>query len=96
MTASDNENDWNAYINRQFPDFPTIRELCNGSKHFERGTKIQASYRAGFNASVFENGKFDDNGLYVVVIGRVISIVDLVARVYKFWKSLFNQFPQLG
>jgi len=98
MTQAGQEGNWNRHINTSFPDFPTIRELCNGSKHFERATSptIQNSYKAGWNASVWDNGEWDDKGFYVVVNGQVISITNLAARVCQFWRSLFNQFPQLG
>jgi len=35
MGAAGIESDWNKHVNDGFTDFPLIRELCNGSKHFE-------------------------------------------------------------
>ncbi len=99
--ASGSEDTWNSWINRVFPDFPIIRELCNGSKHFQDGPAIRATHRAGWDSPVSfwdnpESG-WDDNGFHVEVSGgRILSIFHLVTRVRDFWVGLFNQFPQLG
>jgi hypothetical protein len=101
MSASGNEHDWNKWVNRKFKDFPVIRELCNGSKHFEPGKRIKATHRGGMDSPVpfFDNplSGFDDNGFHVeVATGQMISVVDLVNRVCDFWRGLFARFPQLG
>jgi hypothetical protein len=103
MSASGNESDWNKWVNREFADFPVIRELCNGSKHFEprEPPKIQGTHRGGLDSQVpfFDNplSGFDDNGFHVEVdAGRMISVADLVNRVRDFWRERFTQFPQLG
>ena len=98
MHVAGNEDDWNKYVNRQFPDFSVVRELCNGSKHFVRGKIIQATHRAGWDspASSWDVSRWDDMGLYVEVGGRFVSVVDLLTRVLDFWRRLFAQFPQLG
>jgi hypothetical protein len=42
MGAAGTEESWNGWVNQQFPDFPVIRELCNGSKHFESRGRARA------------------------------------------------------
>jgi hypothetical protein len=86
MGAAVDEAAWNAWVNRSFADFPIIRELCNGSKHFESGATIKAAHRAGWDSPVpfWDNPEsgWDDNGFHVeVTSGRVLSVVALVTRV---------------
>jgi hypothetical protein len=101
VEASGTEGDWNAWVNRTFPDFPIIRELCNGSKHFTDRATITATHRAGWDSKVAfwdnpESG-WDDNGFHVEIdTGRILSVVGLVTRVRDFWAELFTRFPQLG
>ena len=99
--AAGQESDWNAWVNHAFPDFPIIRELCNGSKHFTDRTKITATHRAGWDSKVAfwdnpESG-WDDNGFHVEIdTGRILSVVGLVMRIRDFWTNMFVQFPDLG
>jgi hypothetical protein len=97
------EQAWNEWVIQQFPDFPLIRELCNGSKHFEHkpDDKVAATHQGGLDSKVpfFDNpySGFDDKGLHVEVDqGRIVSTVDLVTRVRDFWADLFKHFPQLS
>ncbi len=55
MGAAGSESKWNEYVNREFLDFPLIRELCNGSKHFEREPtdKVEATHQAGYGSPLF-------------------------------------------
>jgi len=94
MNVAGNEDDWNKYVNQQFPDFSVVRELCNGSKHFMTKAKIIQGARWG--SAIWDVSKWDDKGLYVEVDGRFVSVVDLLIRVRDFWRGLFAQFPQLG
>jgi hypothetical protein len=103
MGATGGEPDWNAYINQQFPDFPLIRELCNGSKHFEPGSSDQVSaiHRAGYGSPLIAYGTgnlgYNVGDLFVQVdAGRLISVLHLVMSAREFWEKLFKRFPQLG
>jgi hypothetical protein len=92
---------WNTWVNRYFPDFPIIRELCNGSKHFTDRASIVATHRAGWDSRVpfWDNPEsgWDDNGYHVEVdTGRILPVLGLVTRVHDFWSGLFTRFPQLG
>jgi hypothetical protein len=98
MGASGNESEWNRWINAQFPDFPIIRDLCNGSKHFTDRASIKATHQAGWDSSSWDNPEsgWDDNGYHVEIdTGQILSVARLVTRVRKFWAKLFVQFPQL-
>jgi len=56
-TAS--EEDWNCWVGRGFPDFRIIRELCNGSKHFEPGSILRHAPRGpGQQGTVFRQPSF--------------------------------------
>jgi hypothetical protein len=95
------EEDWDSWVNKQFSDFRIVRELCNGSKHFEPGNVVQGTHRGGLDSKVpfFDNphSGFDDNGFHVEVdAGRIVSVVDLLTRARDFWAELFTRFPQLG
>lgn len=101
MGTSGDEGAWNGWINAQFPDFPIIRELCNGSKHFTDRASINATHQAGWDSPVpfWDNPEsgWDDNGYHVEIdTGRILSVARLVARVRDFWTDLFARFPQLG
>jgi hypothetical protein len=52
--AAGSEADWNKWVNDQFSDFPLIRELCNGSKHFEKkpGDQVQSTESAGYGSTL--------------------------------------------
>jgi hypothetical protein len=52
MGSSGAEDHWCRWINQSFRDFPIIRELCNGSKHFRPGSKIRATHRPGWNSPI--------------------------------------------
>jgi hypothetical protein len=101
MGASGTEAAWNAWVNHSFLDFPIIRELCNGSKHFEDGATIKVIHRPGWDSPVSfwdnpESG-WDDNGFYVETdSGRIVAVIGLVTGARDFWSGLFAQFPQLG
>jgi hypothetical protein len=103
MGASGNEPKWDEHINRCFPDFPLIRELCNGSKHFARDPrdKVEATHRAGYGSSLFAYNAgvlgYGVEGLFVQVeAGRIVSVMHLLKSARDFWVELFKQFPQLG
>lgn len=101
MGASGTDAAWNTWVNQAFPDFPIIRKLCNGSKHFTDQATIVATHQAGWDSPVpfWDNPEsgWDDNGYHVEVdTGRFLSVVGLVTRVRDFWSGLFAQFPQLG
>jgi hypothetical protein len=93
---------WNEYVNRQFTDFPVLRDLCNGSKHFEPDpkSKVQATLSAGYGSPLYAYGNgvlgYGVAGFFVLVgTGRIISVHDLIERVHDFWARLFERFPQL-
>src|SRR5262245_57391488 len=78
MNVTGNEEAWNRYVNQHFPDFPVIRDLCNGSKHFEPQGTIQATHRAGWDSPVSlwdnPNSRWDDKGFHVQVGNRFIPV----------------------
>jgi hypothetical protein len=100
MGAAGSEDAWNGFINRGFSDFPLVRELCNGSKHFAHNSDIRASHRAGWDSPVIAfdtpSSGWDDNGFHIEVNGRFVPIAGLLERVGNFWRDLFSQFPQLA
>lgn len=101
MGSSGSESCWNSWINQSFPDFPVIRELCNGSKHFKPGSLIEASYQAGWDSpiSFWDSPTFawGDASHYVGLnSGRLVSVAALVTNIRDFWDNLFNKFPELS
>jgi hypothetical protein len=100
--AAGDEAEWNKYINDGFTDFPLIRELCNGSKHFEKdpGDQVQSTHTAGYGSPLFAYGVgplgYGVDGLFVVLDGgRIVSVTHLLQSVRTFWTDLFDRFPQL-
>ncbi len=103
MGADGNEGAWNKWINEQFPDFGVVRELCNGSKHFEPDgkPKVHATLQSGYGSPLFAYGTgmlgYGVAGFFVQVnAGRVISVTNLVERARDFWTNLFKHYAQLG
>jgi hypothetical protein len=103
MGAAGNETKWNEHVNQCFPDFPLIRELCNGSKHFERDPrdKVEATHRAGYGSSLFAYNSgalgYGVDGIFVQVeAGRIASVTHLLESARDFWVKMFERFPQLG
>lgn len=79
MSTSGNKDNWNKWVIGEFPDFPIIRELCNGSKHFIPGDKINAVHRSGWGSPVPFWGNpcsgWGDKNFYVEDdTGRIISL----------------------
>jgi hypothetical protein len=107
-TPEQRECKWNKYINGAFKngafeDFRLIRELCNGSKHFEPdpGDKVQATFTAGHGSplAAYGDGVLGRgvDGLFVVLDGgRVVFVTHLLQSVHTFWANLFTRFPKLG
>jgi hypothetical protein len=103
MGAYGSESNWKEHVNRCFPDFPLIRELCNGSKHFERKSsdKVEATHQAGWGSPLFAHGSgplgYGVDGKFVQVeAGRIVSVMYLLESARDFWIRLFERFPQLG
>jgi hypothetical protein len=95
--------DWEEYVNRQFTDFPVLRDLCNGSKHFEPNpkSKVQATHSAGYGSDLLAYGNglvgYSVGGFFVQVDGgRVVSVYNLIESVCDFWTNLFARFPRLN
>lgn len=101
MSTDGDETAWNQWVNASLPDFIAIREVCNGSKHFEPGKVSASTHRSGFDSVVpfFDNPSsgFDDCGFHVQIGsgGRIVAVVELVRNVRDFWADLFQRFPQL-
>jgi hypothetical protein len=102
MGAAGSEADWKKWVNDHFSDFPLIRELCNGSKHFEKkpGDQVQSTHTAGYGSplSAYNVGPlgYGVDGLFVVLDGgRIVSVTHLLQSVRTFWTDLFARFPQL-
>src|ERR1700722_3103128 len=98
-SAGNKEDAWNSWVNSSFVNFPIVRDICNGSKHFEPGDKVKEYLKAGLNGrmKLDDNFKLDDAGFYVQDdTGKTISVTDLAKDVHSFWKTLFQQFPQLN
>jgi hypothetical protein len=103
MGAHGDEGVWIAWVNQQFPDFGVVRELCNGSKHFEPDDKpkVHAILQPGYGSplSAYNTGMvgYGVTGFFVQVnAGRIISVTNLIERVRDFWTDLFKHFAQLG
>lgn len=85
---------WNTWVNSQFPDFPVLRELCNGSKHFRLWDEenITASHQAGWDKQPWDKIPFDADGFHIELDdGRTLSVTDLLTRAHSFWENLFKQ-----
>jgi hypothetical protein len=102
MAKVGHESDWNEYVNRQFTDFPLVRDLCNGSKHFEPDpkSKVQATHPAGYGSCLMAYGDgvlgYGVGGFFVQVdAGCIISVHNLIERVFDFWAEIFRRYPQL-
>jgi hypothetical protein len=91
------ENEWNGWVNSEFPRFQIIRELCNGSKHFKPGSAIKQTYQEGWDNAYYDISYYDDNRFYVVDISNnVIDVERMLRDVEAFWNQLFLQYPQLA
>jgi hypothetical protein len=84
-------------------NFPVVRDICNGSKHFEldqRMGRCNVEYlTTGWSGDMkLSDGlKMDDTGFYVREdTGNTIAVLDLARDVQSFWKDLFQKFPQLN
>jgi len=100
--AKERKCKWNKYVNKECPNFSLIRELCNGSKHFERkaSDKVQATHHAGYGSPLFAYNSgplgYGVDGIFVQVEARVVPVMHLLESARDFWIKLFERFPQLG
>ena len=46
-SAGNKKDAWNSWVNSSFVNFPIVRDICNGSKHFEPGDKVKGYLKAG-------------------------------------------------
>jgi hypothetical protein len=103
MGAAGSKVDWIRWVNNGFADFPLIRELCNGSKHFkaEPRDQVQATHTAGTGSPLYAYNTgvlgYNVDGLFVVLDGgRIVSVMYLLQSVRTFWTDLFARFRELG
>jgi hypothetical protein len=105
IQASGDVSRWNAWVKQAFPDFPIIRDLCNGSKHFgsdpNQEPKVHATHQAGYGSPLFAYNSgvlgYGIAGFFVQDdAARIVSVENLIERVFGFWTDLFKRFPQLG
>ena len=98
MGAAGNEDEWNHWVNKEFPDFKIIRELRNGSKHFEADDAVSRTIEPK-NLMAYNKGLlgYNTRGIFVqLAAGRIVSVFDLVVRSHDWWLDLFKQFPRLA
>jgi hypothetical protein len=91
MGRSGNESDWNTWINQQLPNFPILRELCNGSKHFALGSpnQITTTHEAGWDLQHWDTLGWDAEGFYVEMSnGQFLSLIDILDGTRRFWRDL--------
>jgi hypothetical protein len=102
MGRAGSEADWNKYVKDRFPDFQLIRELCNGSKHFERfpGDQVKSTHAAGYGSPLYAHGGplgYGVDGLFMVLDGgRIVSVMHLLDEARALWAELFDRFPELA
>ncbi|RWC42229.1 MAG: hypothetical protein EOS55_24745 [Mesorhizobium sp.] len=101
MGAPGNEAAWNTWVNSNCNDFKLVRELCNGSKHFEPDTNgvIQGFERSTLSggARLSDNFKTSDASFYVRDKNNIAKrIADIVSNVETFWRKLFHDHPGLA
>lgn len=101
--SASGKRDWNDWVEKTFPDFRIIGDLCSGSKHFkqDRNSNLKATHQAGYGSPLFAYGSgilgYGIAGVFVQLdAGRIVSVENLIERVRDFWAELFKQFPQLG
>ena len=88
-----NENEYNTLINCEFGDFQLLRELCNGSKHFQvQSDQINSTYISSWDNQYWDTLPWGAEGLWIeTTTGEIKSITELVEAVRKFWTALFHR-----
>jgi len=91
MAAAGNEDRWNCWVNRSFPDFKIIHDVCNGSKHFlaHSDDAVRHTLKAGIGSPLFAYGVgplgYGIGGFFVEVdAGRIVLVFDLAVQVRDF------------
>lgn len=95
MGVAGGQEVWNAWVNREFPDFSTMRDICNGSKHLilNRQGPVADYHQAGWDNQPWDRLPWDSEGFYVELRDRqVISVHDLLTRVRDFWAGVFSSY----
>jgi hypothetical protein len=87
------QSEFNAYTNRRFYGFPIIREICNGSKHFN--TNSEAVQSSGLRGGAFSPTAFTpafNIGVLTINDGTSsIKAINLLEGVLEFYEELINK-----
>ncbi|MEQ8284285.1 hypothetical protein [Thalassospira sp.] len=93
MGIEGNQQDWEYFINNQFPKFQILKELCNGSKHFilRKKGQIVRALESGWDNQEWDTLPWDADGFYVELSdSSVLSISELLEAICDFWDQLFK------
>ena len=90
-TGRATQSDFNDLVNNAHSDFPIIRDICNGSKHFSKGGgKIGSSGLTGGSFSRSFSSDFDIGELTVTVGGSQLQAEQLLTDVVSYYRSLLQ------
>ncbi len=85
------ESDFNAIVNKAHPSFPVIRDICNGSKHFGKGSsEIDSSGLTGGAFSPDFSSDFDIVELTVTINGTQVTAEQLLTDVISYYRGLLQ------
>ena len=80
---------FNATVNRQYPDFRLIRDICNGSKHFDSvaGPVTSSGLSGGDFCSSDFSSDFDIGELTVETNSTTVSATKLLTDVTAYYEK---------
>jgi len=101
-SAGETDCAWNAWVNAHSTNFKIVREICNGSKHFNltQATQVQAAIRPVLDRGFTLDSPMDvlDGGGFFIDLGagKILSVLTLLESTHAFWKHLFLSHPGLN
>lgn len=86
--------DWNKWVATRLPRASLLREICNGSKHFQPTATdtVADSFEGGWNKQRWGQGPWGAEGFYVELTdGSCISMLEVIQEAHDFWNSFFKK-----
>ena len=93
------DQNYNTELNRRCPKYKLLRDVCNGSKHFEPrdlgAVRSTATRGGGFGRMQFGVGGFGEDPYLAVFLddGSIVRFSDVLGQVVGLWDTVFRNEP---
>ena len=99
LVSFGSDQNYNTELNRRCPKYKLLRDVCNGSKHFEPrdlgAVRSTATRGGGFGRMQFGVGGFGEDPYLAVFLddGSIVRFSDVLGQVVGLWDTVFRNEP---